>query len=224
MDKEDRFNAEIISINNKNRIININGLNDIKEINNQYNQHKRSTDESRLLLVDYHNYIKYTKKWQDLWKLGLCLKGDSNEITMPIPREIGFNTVVCIEGKYYFAEKRDIFVSLNITNYSYVNRHFYGRLKVLGNKVKINEFNYSSDSWKSNITEIAPWLKEINIEVTRKLTERDINEQPNRYEKSYYKVGNFINAFNSKEDLIRMAKEEFKRIFINGWKFKINDN
>lgn len=137
----------------------------------------------------------------------------------------------------YYCEINDFRnVKIEITSFRGVScgaQHYYAKIiadgikifsyeKGTGGKVrKVYHGGYVCDEYSKLLKNNPLWDLFYEIEVCRPLTQQEIDEDPERWE--YYDAGQLTNAFYTKEEAIKQAKDIIKARFDVDWIIKIDD-
>lgn len=106
--------------------------------------------------------------------------------------------------------------------------HYYGKLRVWGLSMKIlkskdkNEIGKVVDS-AGYIDKFKPeQMKDIKIEISRQITDKELQDKDRWL---HYSKGDYVDAFESKSNLIGIGQEYFKKYFDpKYWELKIDDH
>ena len=143
------------------------------------------------------------------------------EITEPIDISLGVGATYSDETYSNLVTERTDYekiLRLSITSYgSYLN-HYYGRLEVPGTIMKLDRGYLSCCGYKT-----PNYISGFSIEITRKFTQIEYDEDQKRYHKEFsgVKVGDATTRFNSKKELIEATKKVIDKWFTGDWKFKV---
>lgn len=115
-------------------------------------------------------------------------------------------------------------VKLEITSFrgiSWNAIHYYGKLIADGiNFQLINEPNITTSNWDAKKkSPFYQWRYE--FELRRPVSQKEIDEDPDRW--AYYTPKSFTNSFETKEEIIALAKECFKMRFTGEWELWVED-
>lgn len=103
--------------------------------------------------------------------------------------------------------------------------HYYGKIVCYDLPLK-----YLGDDGKECVSSISGYFdrhkpnecKGFDIEVVRELTQKEIDEDPRRWE--YYSAGDITNCFETEEEVFNLMKEIFKKRFKGHWEMEIEDS
>lgn len=149
---------------------------------------------------------------------------DISKITGVIPQNIGEGFQFNLHGKIYTTtgsytknEKRLAYIKIS----SFVGLcgdaiHYYATLYIKVNNVCDN----SSVSGYLGGIEIPNEYQTIKGEFVRPLTQKEIDEQPRRWDFTY-QVGDLVNAFESIEEIESLIKKLKKKFASKEWKVEI---
>lgn len=149
---------------------------------------------------------------------------DISKITGVIPQNIGEGFQFNLHGKIYTTtgsytknEKRLAYIKIS----SFVGLcgdaiHYYATLYIGVNNVCDN----SSVSGYLGGIEIPNEYQTIKGEFVRPLTQKEIDEQPRRWDFTY-QVGDLVNAFESLEEIESLIKKLKKKFASKEWKVEI---
>jgi hypothetical protein len=169
-----------------------------------------------------------TKQWDEWVAKGGLTEGKDVDITVPFPVNIGCGVTMQREGKTWTASReyggRDKkylkTVTLEVRTWRGVSAgavHYYGVLKTNGMEFT-NPTEHST--YGSCGFGVPDYLESFKIELTRKLTQAEIDADPRRWE--YYHHGSNVTGFNTPEEVIEHGTKEMRRLFPKGWKFVVN--
>jgi hypothetical protein len=111
--------------------------------------------------------------------------------------------------------------TLNITSFvgvSFNAIHYYGRIEIDGVEMEYNEKLGITTS--ANEDQYPLGAYKYRLELTRPLTKKELNDDPERWGDYYYE-GDLTNCFETIENLISLAKEVFKLRFTGDWDFYV---
>ena len=102
--------------------------------------------------------------------------------------------------------------------------HYYGKITCYDLPLK-----YINEDGKEEVASISGYFnrhkpnesKGFTIELVRKLTQQEIDEDPERWE--YYNPGDITNCFYTEDDVFNLIKEIFKKRFKGHWILEIDD-
>lgn len=115
-------------------------------------------------------------------------------------------------------------VKLEITSFRGVSWnaiHYYGKLIADGIDFQcLDNPNVSTSNWDAK--KKSPFCQwRYTFELRRPITQEEIDADPDRWE--YYAPGSFTNGFDTKEEIIKLAKECFKMRFSGEWELWVED-
>lgn len=115
-------------------------------------------------------------------------------------------------------------VRLEITSFRGISCeavHYYGKLIADGVAFQLIENpSITTSNWDAEkINPLYQWTYKFKL--SRPLTEDEINSNPDRWE--CYAPGDFVDCFNTKEELIALAIECFKARFVGEWELWMVD-
>jgi hypothetical protein len=123
------------------------------------------------------------------------------------------------DGEYYSEPQRiPRVVKLEITTFGV--HHFYGQLLIDGVNLRKVKDPSKICYLMNSLTREHPELNcQYNLDVKRPITDEELKTE--RFDT--YDKGDFTVAFNSKEELIKIARRIFDEMFIGNWSFEISD-
>ena len=115
-------------------------------------------------------------------------------------------------------------VKLEITSFRGVSWgaiHYYGRLAADGIDFQcLDNPKVTTSNWDAKkINPLYQWRYEFDLR--RPVTQEEINHDPDRWE--CYQLGTFTTSFDTKEEIIALAKECFKMRFKGEWELWVED-
>lgn len=142
----------------------------------------------------------------------------------PLKEDRGINIPFIDEGKDYIIEG-DYYDSKNpgyriatFSTHSYQGAggiHFYGSIKVY---TSVKEIATGYEVWKSwKDFKIPEESKDIRIDILRPLTQKEIDDEPYRWEKQWYKEGMLVNAFYREDEIVQIVKDHINELFKGKW-------
>ena len=115
-------------------------------------------------------------------------------------------------------------VKLEITSFrgiSWGAIHYYGKLVADGIDFQCLD-NPRITTSNRNAKKISPFYQwRYEFELRRPVTQEEINHDPDRWE--CYQLGTFTTSFDTKEEIIALAKECFKMRFTGEWELWVDD-
>lgn len=145
-----------------------------------------------------------------------------NLFEIPFKTDMGLN--IKAEG-YHSEPKRSWknskrFATLEISTFkgiSFDAIHYYGELNIEGVSM-ISDENPNRITMSSSIEKEFPLSQNSYIfTLRRKISEKEIREFEDRY--MFYSPGDFVENFNSTEDIINLFKEIKENMFVGEWEF-----
>lgn len=151
---------------------------------------------------------------------------DISKITGAIPQNIGEGFQFNLSGKTYTTmgsytkdKKRQAEIEIcSFQGFCCDAVHYYAKLYIYVD-------NVCGDSVVSGYLggiEIPNEYQTIKAEFVKPLTQKEIDEYPNRWE--YYQVGDLTNAFESLEEIENLIKKLKKKFSSKEWKVEIRRN
>ena len=115
-------------------------------------------------------------------------------------------------------------VKLEITSFrgiSWNAIHYYGKLVADGIEFQcLDNPRTTTSNWDAKkINPFYQWRYEFDLR--RPVTQEEINHDPDRWE--CYQLGTFTTSFDTKEEIIALAKECFKMRFTGEWELWVDD-
>ena len=116
-------------------------------------------------------------------------------------------------------------VKLEITSFRGVSwgaMHYYGRLSADGIDFQyLDDPKTTTSNWEAKkINPFYQWRYEFDLR--RPVTQEEINHDPDRWE--CYRPGTFTTSFDTKEEIIALAKVCFKMRFSGEWELWVDDS
>ncbi len=102
--------------------------------------------------------------------------------------------------------------------------HYYGKIKVSDLALEFDNNGRRCNTFICNEFlkhEILGTL-EFEIELKRKLTKRDFELHPNRFQS--YEVGDYVNCFNTSDEVVTLGTKIFLERFVGDWTLFIKRN
>lgn len=175
------------------------------------------------MTTEYQN----TERWEQWLEKGGITRGRDVDMSVPFPADLGCGVQKTYNGKAWIATReyggrdKKYFktVTLEISTFRGISigaQHYYGNLHAPSPEFTCPTEKYTHGSSGSGTPE---YLKSIKVELTRVLTQKEIDDDPQRWE--YYYAGSNTDCFDTVEEVIAHSKEVFKRLFPKGWKFVI---
>ena len=149
---------------------------------------------------------------------------DISKITGTIPQNIGEGYQFNLSGKQYttigsYTKDKKRLLNIEISSFCGLCGgaiHYYAKLYIKVSNVCGN----SSVSGYLGGIEIPNEYQTIKGEFVRSLTQKEKDENPNRWDISY-QVGDLVNAFESLEEIENLIKELKKKFSSKEWKVEI---
>lgn len=118
-------------------------------------------------------------------------------------------------------------VKLEITSFrgiSWNAIHYYGKLKADGIEFQcLDKPNTTISNWDAEKKNpLYQWTYDFDL--MRPVTQKEINENPDRWEGYYVEDNSFTPSFETKEEIISLAIECFKLRFSGDWELWVEDN
>lgn len=149
---------------------------------------------------------------------------DISKITGAIPQNIGEGYLFNLSGKQYttigsYTKDKKRLLNIEISSFCGLCGgaiHYYAKLYIRVSNVCCN----SSVSGYLGGIEIPNEYQTIKGEFVRPLTQKEIDEQPRRWDFPYQE-GDLVNAFESLEEIESLIKKLKKKFASKEWKVKI---
>lgn len=105
--------------------------------------------------------------------------------------------------------------------------HYYGKITCYD-----PNFKYTDDEGEECISSISGYFnrhkpiecQSFEIELVRELTQKEIDEDPDRWGEYYYRAGDMTNCFETEEEVFELMKEIFKKRFKGHWEMEVDDS
>lgn len=141
----------------------------------------------------------------------------------PLKDDRGINIPFTDEGEDYiilgnFDSKNPEYRCATFSTHSYQGAggiHFYGSIKVSTDIKQAGTNYYVYKSWKD--FKMPEESKDIRIDILRPLTQKEIDDEPYRWEKQWYKEGMLVNAFYREDEIVQIVKDHINELFKGKW-------